>query len=220
MSGFATGAVIGAAVNAGLFWTAPGAPRVTLAAMRSIVTMALVLAIAGNAAAQPAEPRAAPPPPPEEELSETMALGLSAGPTAVAWVALIATLEVNDDSRVAIALAGLGIMASPSFGHWYAGSPWTRGLALRTAALLPFGIALSRASNCPFNIEDSYRGCGPDRLGQGLAIAAIAMYAVGTLDDILTAPAAVRRHNERLRSIAVVPMVRRDAGGLMLAAQF
>jgi hypothetical protein len=210
-----------AAVNAGLFWIAPGAPRVTLAAMRSIVTMALVLAIAGNAAAQSAEPHAAPPPPPEEELSETMALGLSVGPTVVAWVALIATLEVDDDNRVAIPLAGLGIMAAPSFGHWYAGSPWTRGLAVRTAALLPFGIALSRARNCPFHADVvGIEGCGPDRLGEGLAIAAIALYAAGTLDDIITVPAAVRRHNERLNSVAVVPMVRRNAGGVMLAAQF
>ena len=187
--------------------------------MKAIVTMALVLAIAGRAAAQPTEPRAAPPPPPEEELSETTALGLSIGPTVVAWVALVATLSVDDDSRIAIPFAGLGILA-PSFGHWYAGSSWTRGLALRTAALLPFGIALNRTMSCPLVLETDFRGCGPDRLGQGLVIAAMALYAAGTLDDIITAPAAVRRHNERLRSIAVVPMVRRDAGGLMLAAQF
>ena len=181
--------------------------------------MALVLLIAGRAAAQPAEPPAAPQPPQEEELSETTALGLSIGPTVVAWVALIVTLEVDDDNRVAIPLAGLGILAAPSFGHWYAGSPWTRGLALRTAALLPLGYALTRTRSCPLTLDSM--GCGgPDRLGQGLAIAAMAMYAAGTLDDIIRAPAAVRRHNERLGRVAVVPMVRRDAGGLMLAAQF
>src|SRR5678816_4792527 len=104
--------------------------------MRSIVTMALVLSMAGRAAAQSAEPRAASPPPSqEEELSETTALGLSIGPTVVAWVALVATLEVDDDNRVAIPLAGLGILAAPSFGHWYAGSPWTRGLALRLSLI-------------------------------------------------------------------------------------
>jgi hypothetical protein len=187
--------------------------------MRSIATMALVLSMAGRAAAQSAEPPA--PPPPEEELSETMALGLSIGPTVVAWVAVAATLSVDDDNRVALSLAGLGTLAAPSFGHWYAGTPWTRGLVLRTAALLPFGVALSRARNCPFHADSiGTEGCGPDRLGEGLAIAAIAMYAAGTLDDIVRAPAGVRRHNERLNSVAVVPMVRRDAGGVMLAAQF
>ncbi|HEY6177776.1 MAG TPA: hypothetical protein VIX73_25145 [Kofleriaceae bacterium] len=187
--------------------------------MRSIVTIALVLSIAGKAAAQPAEPRAAPAPP-EEELSESMALGLSIGPTLVAWVGLVATASIDDDNRVALSLGGLAAMAAPSFGHWYAGSPWTRGLALRTAALLPLGLALTRTSACPVTIDRDFSGCGPDRLGQGLAIAAIALYAAGTVDDIVTAPAAVRRHNERLRNLAVVPMVRRDAGGVMLAAQF
>jgi len=183
------------------------------------VTIALVLSIAGKAAAQPAEPPAASPPPPEE-LSESTALGLSIGPTIVAWVAVAATAAFDGDNRVAQSLGGLAVLAAPSFGHWYAGTPWTRGLALRTAALLPLGLALTTAKECPLTWDARGGGCGPDRLGEGLAIAAIAMYAAGTVDDIVTAPAAVRRHNERLRSVAVVPMVRRDAGGVMLAAQF
>src|ERR1043165_7460450 len=149
--------------------------------MRSIVTIALVLSIAGKAAAQPAEPRAAPAPP-EEELSESMALGLSIGPALVAGVGLVATASIDDDNRVALSLGGLTAMAAPSFGHWYAGSPWTRGLALRTAALVPRGLALNRASSCPFHIESFETRCDPDRLGQGLAIAAIALYAAGTVD--------------------------------------
>src|SRR5690349_24765117 len=112
--------------------------------MRSIVTMALVLSIAGRAAAQSAEP--ATPPLPPEELSESMAVGLSLGTTLVSWVALVTTLSVDEHNKIALPITGLAVMAAPSLGHWYAGSPWTRGLALRAAGLLSFGLAASRVS--------------------------------------------------------------------------
>jgi len=52
---------------------------------------------------------------------------------------------------------------------------------------------------------------------------ALALYAVGTIGDIATAPADVRRHNaERrvLRDLAVAPMILRGAGGIVLGARF
>ena len=185
--------------------------------MRSIATLVLVLSIAGSAAAQPAEPPATAPPPPPEELSESMALGLSLGTTLVAWSALFVTAAFDDGNKVAVPVVGIAVLGAPSLGHWYADSPWTRGLALRTGGLLSLGLAMTQTSSCPAVVGGS---CSKNRLGEGLAIAAIALYAAGTVDDIVTVPAAVRRHNARLSGVAVVPMVRRDAGGVMLAAQF
>jgi len=87
-------------------------------------------------------------------------------------------------------------------------------------AHLPFGLALTRSVNCPDASGRAGSSCGPDRLGEGLVVAAIGLHLAGTIDDIVTAPGEVRRRNERPRGVAVVPMIRRDAGGLMVAAQF
>jgi hypothetical protein len=49
------------------------------------------------------------------------------------------------------------------------------------------------------------------------------LYALGTLDSILTAPAAVRRHNERIKNLSIVPVIqpgRTGPTGVMLGGRF
>jgi len=67
--------------------------------------------------------------------------------------------------------------------------------------------------------------CGEDfRTAKGttIMIAGMAMFAGGTIDDIVTAPGRARRHNERIRALAVsvTPIVRHDGGGLALVGRF
>src|ERR1043166_3206441 len=173
--------------------------------MKPIAAIVMVLVLASRAAAQPVEPPAAPLPPPEE-LGERTAVELSVGTTVVAWTALIATTQYHEHNRVALSFLGLAVFAAPGLGQWYAGSAWTRGLALRTAGLLSLGLAASQ----PHEVcaDFSSQNCGNNRLANGLVIAAIALYAAGTVDDIITAPAAVRRHNERMHHLAIAPIVR------------
>ena len=62
--------------------------------------------------------------------------------------------------------------------------------------------------------------CGDDfrtTKGTVLILAGIAMFAGGTIDDIVTAPGRARRHNESLR---VQPIVRADGGGVAIAGTF
>jgi hypothetical protein len=189
----------------------------------------LALAIAGTAAAQPAmtppstsplPPSAWPPPTmqPGEALSESTAVWLSLGGTVASW-GLIAVASQMDERLGGNAgniasIGALGTLLAPSFGHWYAGSYFTRGLGMRLAGVgatyLGLGILLS--------------GCEEDCSNAGLAAALLlggaGFYLAGTIDDIATASGKVRRHNERLQNVAIVPMIRSDSGGLALAGRF
>jgi len=206
--------------------------------MRSAVPIAvLVLALAGTAAAQPgvtppisappqpgmAPPGPLPPPPLAQpqgvELSETTALLLSLGGTAASWtlVGVAVAMDNQGNSRTAANLAALGLVGTffaPSFGHWYARSFLSRGLGLRAAGvsteLLAFMVL----------VVEGVTGQDNSRLAEGVAIAGAALYVAGTVDDIVTAPGSARRYNQRFQNLAVVPMIRPDAGGVMLTGRF
>jgi hypothetical protein len=195
--------------------------------MRSAVTSAclvLVLALAGTAAAQPALTPPTPLPaaqPSGDELSENTALLWSLGGTAVSWGLVAASAGAGQQSETVRALAvvgGIGTMFAPSFGHWYAHDALTRGLGLRW---LGGGVVVAAAvvafSECPlFSGED----CHPSAAAPLLAIAGGGLFIGGTIDDIVTAPGAVRRRNQRLHDVAIVPMIRRDHGGVMVSGRF
>src|SRR5262245_11382151 len=203
----------------------------------TIALLAPILAIAGTAAAQPgvtaprqaepAQPQAEPnsavldpgqvqpalaQPSPDDRRSESVALGLSVGGTIASWTMLgigLATYSYDSPhhkAEAAVAWTGiLGAVLTPSLGHWYAGRVGTRGLGLRLAGV-GFGVLaiLSVIRLC----EDECSMAIPGALlftGVGFGIA-------GTIDDIATAPRAVRRYNQRQHSTSIVPVVHRDGG--------
>ena len=196
----------------------------------------LVLALAGTAAAQPGvtppisappqpglpPPSPLPPPPPAqpqgEELSETTALLLSLGGTAASWTLVgVAVAMDNNGNRTAANIGALGLVGTffaPSFGHWYARSFLSRGLGLRAAGvsteLLAFMVL----------VVEGVTGQDNSRLAEGIAIAGAALYVAGTIDDIVTAPGSARRYNQRFQYLTVAPMIRPDAGGVMLTGRF
>jgi hypothetical protein len=194
--------------------------------MRSVLLVAsLILGTAGTAAAQPgltpavsSPPQAAQPPPaappaqPQGEVSEGAALGLSLGGTAAAWTVLLTASE-NHGSGDLVLLGLAGVVTAPSFGHWYAHSVATRGLGLRLAGLGSFTVAVALAVQC----EDE---CSNGTAIEGAALLGLGLLIAGTIDDIVTAPGEARRYNERLQGLAIVPMVKRDTGGLMLTGRF
>ena len=61
--------------------------------------------------------------------------------------------------------------------------------------------------------------CTPT-LPEGMAVTGLVLYAVGTVDDIVTAPGEAQRYNHRFQNVAIVPMIRRDSSGLMLTGRF
>jgi hypothetical protein len=194
--------------------------------MRSAVLVtALVLALGGGAAAQPGltppapwpapVPYPAPAMPAVDTVSESTALWLSLGGTAVSWTMLIAGLKANDDNPAADRIAEIGAFGTlfaPTLGHWYAREIVTRGLGLRLAGLgaLMFGTILV------LGCEDE---CSSWPL-EGALLLGTGLYVAGTIDDVATAPGAARRYNQRFSGLAIAPMIRRDAAGVMLGARF
>jgi hypothetical protein len=199
--------------------------------MRLALIASLILVTAGRATAQPgtvaplpavpstasspvapAPPAHAPAPAPpasDGELSADTAVTLSVGGTLASWTALLIAGSIDHSDNLGVPLAGIAVVLAPSFGHWYAGTPFTGWFGLRAAALVPVMIAATSCGECD----------PPSSLGW----IALALYAVGTIGDIATAPADVRRHNEERRTLhdlAVVPMLQRGAGGIVLGGRF
>lgn len=167
----------------------------------------------GAPAASPPMSMPAPPPPtaaPDDDVrDEGTALALSIGGTVGSWTMLLAGAGLG--SSPTVELAGISALITPGLGHWYADDPLNGWLALRVAALVP--VLYAASSSC----EDECSGMA------GLGYLSLALYAIGTIGDIATSPAAARRHNEQrraLRHVVVAPMAARHVGGVVVGAQF
>lgn len=154
-----------------------------------MASVALLVSLAKPAAAQP------------EPLSEGAALGLSLGTTVVSWSVMVGAGSIEDETTATTvaAVAGLGTLIAPSTGHVYAGQIITRGLVLRGAGLASLGGFVLAVRDCDF-IENDCESAG---LAILLGLTAVGLYVGGTIDDIVTAPRRVRRHN-RARTIQPV----------------
>jgi hypothetical protein len=164
------------------------------------------------------------------ELSETTALELSLGGTLASYGAIgLAIATAPNHATGTIGTIGvIGAFAAPTAGHWYAGAIVSRGLGLRAGGFLVFLVgAIADSEGCSLvygDPEGEPADCGDNfrtKKGTALMITGMAMFVGGTVDDIVTAPARVRRHNERLRAqLALAPVVHRDFGGLALTGTF
>ena len=193
--------------------------------MRRAVALTLAL-LASTAAAQPGATR----PQPVDERDEGTALALSLGGTLGSYAALAFAIAVDSPASGAIGTIGaIGIVAAPTAGHWYAGRIVTRGLGLRAAGLVVLiagGLADSEGCGLfysghgdpePDDCGDNFR----TTKGTALMAAGAALFLGGTVDDIITAPGAARRRNERARAtLTLAPLVHHHGGGLALAGTF
>lgn len=216
--------------------------------MRACIVLGLLLACARVAVAQPGVTPPAPPvyyqsspyqPPPQplpEPLSESTALWWSLGGTIASYGLIFGAGFANsggggDSVAGTIGTIGsFGIFLAPSFGHWYAGKYWTRGLAFRLGSIgVLFGglIVALMASDCPLfgGGHGDSEPCDDSRaeavlIGTGIATAGMFIY--GTVDDIVDAPRRVRRHNAAIQSLqfSLAPLRMRDAGGLALVGRW
>jgi hypothetical protein len=169
----------------------------------------------------PVPPTSAPPTPEQpqaplsldEPRSENLALTLSLGGTLVSWGLLIAAGPPTDNSAIALLTAGgVGVALAPSFGHWYAGKYFPRGMWFRLAGplVLTAGVALA-VSN-----YDSGSGV---TLGVLTSLTGVGLFLYGTIDDIVTARSRVRQWN-RGHGFAIAPVVTSNAAGLTLGGRF
>ncbi len=202
--------------------------------MRGLAVAFVVLcAVADTVAAQPGNAPVGPPPPAygplpppppatgplPGERSPGTALALSLGGTIGAYV--LATGSGLAESEGLAATGALGAFLAPSFGHWYAGDPWTDGLTLRLAGAGGVMVgALLLLGECGFEGGDC-----DETPGAVLLYGGAAAYVFGTILDIATAPGAAHKHNARLRERAargwaVAPTFTRDRAGLAIGGRF
>lgn len=201
----------------------------------ALIIAAVSVALVGSAAAQPgmtspvsAEPQPAPVRT-EKLLSESHALTLSLGGT-LGSLGLIACSGLAGDAAALVGLAGgLGFVLAPSFGHWYAGKYFTRGLGLRLLGGAVGSVGLVFALGQAFSgfgdhSSDEEAESEESAVPIVLLLGGLGMYIYGTVDDIMTAPRRVRRHNERLNGrlmdVTVAPLAVSRGGGLALTGRF
>lgn len=209
--------------------------------MLRIIVATVLLVGATTAQAQPgmtdpddAPVTAAPVPtgPVPGEVDPDIALALSLGGTLGSYgaVALAIAAEPSEWGGYLGTAGIIGTLIAPTFGHWYAGAIVTRGMGLRAGGLVVAIIgAIADSEGCGLfygGHEEVPADCGDNfRTAKGtvLMLGGIALFAGGTIDDIVTAPRRARRHNERLRAqltVSVAPVMHRDGGGLVLTGSF
>jgi cell division septation protein DedD len=171
----------------------------------------------------PVPPTSAPPTPEQpqaplsldEPRSENLALTLSLGGTLVSWGLLIAAGPPTDNSAIALLTAGgVGVALAPSFGHWYAGKYFPRGMWFRLASPLVLTDGVALVVNSYF--QDSSAG---KTVGAVLALTGAGLFVYGTVDDIVTARSRVRQWNQG-HDFAIAPVVTSNAAGLTLGGRF
>src|SRR5262245_52823444 len=123
----------------------------------------------------------------DDEIDPDVAMALSLGATAAGYIAAIEAADTRDDDveDLLTVAAVVGISRGPSFGHWYQRDLWTRGLGIRLAGVGGAFLGLMLAA--PFSESND---------DEGAAVAALVIgtgaFAIGTLDDIFSAPANAR----------------------------
>lgn len=145
-----------------------------------------------------------------EQRSPNKAVALSAVPTAMSAAAIAAGFASNDDGQqTALVLGGtLGLVISPSIGHWYGtGSPGTVGLAVRAAGVgsMTCGLGLIAMAG----IENLFHGeAERPTAGYVLLFGGMAAVAGGVVYDLATVHGRTRRANERrAASHFITPLV-------------
>jgi hypothetical protein len=141
-------------------------------------------------------------------LSETTALALSLGGTAASWTLMVMGGAGGNEGTAVLGF--LGTFLAPSMGHWYRGTVATRGMAFRALGLISLTYGFLRA----------IKGEGETDTVMLLAYGGLALYAGGTIDDIVSAPIRVRQHNRRLQQLQLAPMPAPGGIGLALGGRF
>jgi len=157
--------------------------------------------------------RRQPEPPSRPPLNEGVAVAYSLGGTLASW-GLIAAGAASESGGLA-AVGAIGSLLAPSFGHWYRGQALTRGLGLRALGGTSTVVGVMAALACiESDCSDTWAL---------LFYGGVLVYVAGTIDDIVTAPLEVRKHNRRNQRVEVLgfaPVVTDRAAAVGLTGRF
>lgn len=187
------------------------------------LTAATLVSLGALAHAQPSAPSERVAPSTPQAKSPKAAVGLSVLGTVVPLLMIGTAVGLGDgtpEGHMPLYLAGMtGTFIGPSIGHWYAGEVGTAGLLGRGLGAGLIGVGAAMSLNCLGSPDAS---CEPDRAGEVIAVAGIALYAGSTIYDIATAGRAAKRWN--LAHVQVAPTLVGGAGhstlGLGISGRF
>ena len=166
-------------------------------------------------------PMAPPPRPHGSWRSGSIALLLSISGTAISWVAMAGAADRSPSIGV---LGVVGSAVAPSFGNWYAGKFFTRGLAVRLGGMAAFaaGISLLEPINFGWDHNESpEQDSTNENVGGLLLVAGLLGFVIGTVDDIASGPGHVRQRNrEHGYVFGLAPVVTQHSTGLALGGRF
>jgi hypothetical protein len=153
--------------------------------------------------------------PETSRVSENAALVIALGGTAVSYGLVVVGSQMNThgDGGKLLWSGLLGTLIAPSAGRWYARTFGLRGLMIRLAGVGTAVVTLLVA-------VDDCDGCGS--AAGALGVTAVGLWLGGTIDDIVMAPRDARQHNEHLRQVTLMPLVRPGDHvlGLAIGARF
>jgi hypothetical protein len=158
-----------------------------------------------------------PPPAAADDKDATVAVELSVGGTVLSIGMFAIGAKTNSDQ---LAFGGLvSSMVTPSIGEWYAGEYLTWGMGIR-AASASIALAGFAEAFCFDDCEGSNQ-----RTGDMLFVIGAIGSGAGMIYDIVHAPAAVKKHNERHRANLMVtptayPTSTGPAPGVMVGGSF
>ena len=178
--------------------------------------LAVLLVLARPAAADGSE---------SDERSPGAAVALSLVPTlgGIALTAWGSTLDERGDGEEIVVGTGLVIAnLGPTFGNVYARDVWNIGLQSRLVGVGVgvIGFVITIRARCYFGFECKNEDLGT--LGRVTIGAGALAYVGGAAIEIWNAHRAATEHNAATRraSIALVPVLRPDGGGLALGGSF
>lgn len=182
-----------------------------------------------EASSAPLADRPSPPPPAQlgSEKSPVLAGALSLGVTAAGITLLAFSMDIaphydekgsSDLPRIGVVTSGVLLtLVGPTTGHIYAGRTWSSALKWRLIGVGVAAVTFLPAFGFAYAEKDGLAAVF------GLLVAGGAGTYIGaTLLEIVTAPRAARRHNERLAgdaSISIAPLIGR-APGLAIGGRF
>jgi len=123
-------------------------------------------------------------------------------------------------------LGAVGLVIGPSTGHWYAGGGNGKGLLLRSAGAVAFGLAALHSPTADFSCFDAAQ-CDRvqaqydrDRKTYGALLIATGGVVVGSaLYDTITAGRTARRWN-RAHALTAIPLVSASSTSVVVAGRF
>jgi hypothetical protein len=141
-------------------------------------------------------------------------VALSLAGMAVSAAVIYRGFDDHPTNTTLTALGWTGMFVAPSLGQWYEGKLLSRGMAIRAVGSLATAIgmyylAARGETNSGINSE------ALPVIGAGLLL-----YTAGALDDLISAPLRVRKHNRRIEGLGLAPAVTDRSLGFALGGRF